>query len=148
MRLYAINPSAATPNGWNVTMAPTGGATALWQNPGATKKFDFNDPTGSNAGCSDGADTDTFAGQITVNPAAATLTTDCQSCTATGVTKGSSAAFSQGATDSVTLLSASSAANNPWRGYLTGVGLSQTIPAEQAADSSYSINMTLTITAL
>lgn len=147
-RLYAINPSAATPNGWNVTMAATGGATATWANTGATKLFDFNDATGTNAGCSDGADTDTVAGQMTVNPAAATLTTDCGSCTTTGVTKGSSTAFTQGTTDSVTLLTASSGTDNPWRGYLTGVGMSQTIPAEQAADSTYALNMTLTITAL
>ncbi len=147
-RLYAINPSAATPNGWNVTMAATGGATASWANTGATKKFDFNDPTGSNPGCSDGADADSLAGQLSVDPSVSTVNLDCAACTLTGITKGSSSAFNQGTTDSVTLLAASSGANNPWRGYLTGVGLSQTIPAEQPADSSYAINMTMTITAL
>jgi hypothetical protein len=147
-RLYAVNPAAATPNGWNVTLAATGGATATWSNTGATKKFDYNDPTGTNPGCSDGVDADSVAGQLSVNPAAATLTTDCSTCTTTGITKGSQAAFSQGATDSVTLLTASAGADNPWRGYLTGLGLNQTIPAEQPADSTYSLNMTITIAAL
>ena len=147
-RLYAINPSASTPNGWNVTIAATGGPTATWANTGATQKFDFNDPTGTNAGCSDGADADSLAGQLSVDPSVSTVNLDCASCTTSGITKGSASAFDEGTTDSVTLLSASSGADNPWRGYLTGVGLSQTIPAEQAADSSYSINMTATITAL
>lgn len=145
-RLYAINPGAATPNGWNITIAATSGATATWNNTGATKKFDFNDAGSS--GCTDGADADTVGGQLTIDPSVSTLTTDCASCTSTGVTKGSSTAFVEGTTNSVTLLTASSGASNPFRGYLTGVGLSQTIPAEQQTDSTYSLNLTMTITAL
>ena len=49
--------------------------------------------------------------------------------------------------DSVTLLNAAAASDDIWRGYLTGVGMSQTIPAEQPADS-YSVNMTLTAAAI
>lgn len=143
-RLYITNPGGAN-NGWTLTMAATSGATALWQNSGATNSMDFNDPTSS--GCTDGADTDTKGGQMTINPSTATLTTDCTSCTTANVTKGSSTSFNQGTTDSVTLMSASSAANQNWRGYLTGVGVSQNIPGEQPADS-YTLNMTLTATAL
>ncbi len=145
-RLYISNPSGAN-NGWNLTMAATGGATSTWSNSGATQKFDFNDPTGGTAGCSDGADADLFAGQMTVDASAGTLTTDCASCTSTGVTKGSSTAFNQGTTDSITLVSAALASDDVWRGYLTGATISQTIPAEQAADS-YSVSLTLTATAL
>lgn len=145
-RIYAINPGAATPNGWNVTVAATGGATALWQNTGATKKFDFNDATGS--GCTDGADTDTFGGQLSIDPSVSTLTADCTTCNNTSITKGSASAFVETTTNNITLLSASSGASNPYRGYLTGLGMSQTLPAEQGADSSYSINLTMTITAL
>lgn len=145
-RLYAINPGASTPNGWNITIAATGGATSTWSNTGATKKFDFNDA--GTGGCTDGADTDSYAGQLTLDPSVSTLTADCTSCTTTGVTKGSSAAFVEGTANSITLLTASNTASNPFRGYLTGVGVSQTIPAEQQPDSSYSLNLTMTITAL
>ncbi len=144
-RIYVSNTDAAD-NGWTLTLGATGGVTAAWANSGATRHIDFNDPTGSNAGCSDGADSDSYAGQLTINPSAATLTTDCLSCTATGVTKGSSAAFSQGVTDSLTLLNAGGTSDDVWRGYLTGASLSQTIPAETTADS-YTINLTLTATA-
>jgi hypothetical protein len=144
-RMYVSNGDAAD-NGWTLTVAATGGATSTWDNGGVTQKFDFNDPTGSTAGCTDGADADLFAGQMSINPTAGTLTTDCASCTATGVSLGSSASFNQGTTDSVTLINAGSTSNDVWRGYLTGTTLSQTIPAEQAADS-YTFNLTLTATA-
>lgn len=146
-RMYVSNGDAAD-NGWTLTVAATSGAAATWVNGGSTQRFDFNDPSGTTAGCSDGSDAggDTYAGQMTVNPAAGTLTTDCTSCTSTGVSLGSSASFNQGTTDSITLVNAGSTSNDIWRGYLTGVGVSQTIPAEQAADS-YTLNLTLTATA-
>lgn len=145
-RLYVSNGDAAD-NGWTLTLAATAGNTATWANGGATQRFDFNDPSGATAGCNDGADVgDTVGGQLTVNAAAGTLTTDCGSCTATGVSLGTSAAFNQGTTDSVTLLNAGASSTDVWRGYLTGTTLSQTVPAEQAADS-YTLNLTLTATA-
>lgn len=144
-RLYVINPSGANA-GWNLAMAATAGATALWQNSGSTQNYDFNDPTGANPGCTDGIDTDSKAGQLTINPSVSTLTTDCITCTSTNVTKGSSASYNQGTTDSITLLNAAAASDDIWRGYLTAVGMSQTIPAEQAVDT-YSANMTITVTA-
>jgi len=145
-RLYAINPGASVPNGWDVTVAATGGATATWANTGNTKKFDFNDAGGS--GCTDGADTDSYAGQMNIDPSSGTLTTDCGSCTSTGITKGSSTAFVEGTTNSITLITAANTVSNPYRGYLTGIPVTQTIPAEQGVDSTYTINLTLTITAL
>jgi len=143
-RIYVTNPGGAN-NGWTLTLAATGGATATWANTGATQTFDFNDAGGS--GCTDGADADTRGGQMTVNATAGTLTADCLSCTTTNVSKGSSTAFVQGATDSVTLLNAAAASDDIWRGYLTGATVSQNIPAEQVPDS-YTLNMTLTSTAL
>lgn len=143
-RVYVINPGGAN-NGWNLTIAATGGATTTWANGGATRRIDFNDPTTS--GCTDGADADSASGQMTIDPSVGTLTTDCAACTTTGVTKGASAAFSQGATDSLTVLSAASGSDDIWRGYLTGTSLSQVIPGETPADS-YTLNMTLTATAL
>lgn len=142
-RLYVENPDAAD-NGWTITMAATSGATTLWQNGGSSQNFDFNDPGSS--GCSDGADGDSRPGQLSVDPSAGTLTADCTSCATTNITKGSSASFSQGVTDSVTILNAAAGSDDIGRWYFTSAGLSQTIPAEQAVDN-YSINMTVTATA-
>lgn len=142
-RIYVDNPSAAN-NGWTVTIAATAGNTATWNNTGASQKFDYNDPT--SAGCTDGADADSVGGQMTLDPSVGTVNTDCTGCSLTGITKGSSTAFSQGTTDSVTLLNASAASDDIGRWYLTGVGISQTIPGQQAVDT-YSLNMTATITA-
>jgi hypothetical protein len=145
-RMYVNNPDGAD-NGWTLTVAATGGATGRWANGGANTFMDFNDPTGSTAGCSDGADADTSVGQLGLDPSTGTLTTDCTSCTSTGVTLGSNASFNQGTTDSITLINAAAGSNDVWRGYLTGVTASQTIPAETPADS-YTLNLTLTSTAL
>ena len=143
-RMYLSNPSAA-PNGWTLTIAATNGPTTLWSNAGATRSFDFNDPTAS--GCSDGADADTKAGQLAIDPSVASLVTDCSSCTTTGVTKGPSSAFAEGTVNSLTLLSASASADQVWRGYLSGASLKQTIPGETPADN-YTLGLTLTATAL
>ena len=140
-RVYVDNPGAAN-NGWTLTMAATGGATTLWQNTGSTQTYDFNDASS----CTDGGDADTKGGQLTVDPSVSTLTTDCGSCATTNITKGSSAAYDQGTIDSVTLLNAASASDDYGRWYLTGVGLSQVIPANQTVDS-YTINLTMTVTA-
>ncbi|MBA2279150.1 hypothetical protein H0V99_01780 [Candidatus Saccharibacteria bacterium] len=142
-RIYVENPGAAN-NGWTLTLAATSGVTTLWQNGGATENYDFNDTGGS--GCTDGADADSKGGQLTVDPSVSTLTADCSSCATTNITKGSSTAYNQGTTDSVTLLTAAAASDNVGRWYLTGVGLSQTIPSDQTPDA-YTINFTLTITA-
>lgn len=145
-RIYVTNPDGAD-NGWTLTAGATGGNTARWANGGATQHFDFNDPTSS--GCADNSsgEADTNSGQLTVNPATGTITPDCASCTTTGVTLGSSTAYNQGTTDSVTLINAAAGSNDVWRGYLTGVGMSQTIPAETPVDN-YTLNLTLTSTAL
>jgi hypothetical protein len=146
-RIYVSNGDAAD-NGFTLTVAATSGASATWANTGATQKFDFNDSSGAPAGCSDGADAggDTFAGQMTINPAAGSLTTDCVSCSLTGVSLGSSAAFNQGTVDNITLINAGSTSNDIWRGYLANASISQTVPAEQTPDS-YTLNLTLTATA-
>lgn len=128
-RLYLINPSA-TSSAVSLTLAGTG----TWTSGG--NSYAYNDATGS--GCTNG--------QLTVNAAVGTLTADCVStaCTGASVTKGSSTAMT-GATP-VTLLSAP--INTPvYRGYLTGVSLSQAIPAEKAA-GTYTLQMTVTATAI
>lgn len=144
-RIYVDNPDAAD-NGWNLTFAATGGATDDWDDGGGNN-YDFNDPGGAPAGCGDGGDADSEIGQLSVNPSVGTTTTDCLSCNTTGITLGSSSAFNQGTTDSITLVSAAAGSNDIGRWYFTNFDLDQTIPAEQPA-TNYSINMTLTVTAL
>ncbi len=127
---------------WTLSIGPTAGPTAAWSD-GGTNKYDFNDPT--TGGCADGADADVLAGQLTVDPSVATVTPDV-SCSATGVTKGASAAFNEGVTSSIPLAvgSISSEINCMWN--ITGIALSQQIPAEPSA-ASYSLGLTITLVA-
>ena len=99
--------NTTTSPAWTVAIAATAGATSLWNSGGSN--YDFNDPSGAPAGCGDGGDSDTRPGQLTLNPSVGT-TTPQSGCTATGVTRGSSAGFNQGVANSLTLLSASSSA--------------------------------------
>lgn len=136
-----VTNTTATP-GWQLSIAPTNGPTAFWTD-GGTNTYDVNDPT--TTGCGDGADADAVAGQMTINPSVSTITPSTNGCTATGLTKGASTAFSQGVTDSIPLLtSAGGEINCSWD--LTGVAISQTVPAEQHY-TSYSVGLTMTIVA-
>ena len=83
---------------------------------------------------------------MSIDPSAGTLFTDCVTCTSTGFVKGSPASFSSGTVDSITLLIADANSNDIWRGYITGIEVAQSIPAEQLADD-YTISFTLTATA-
>lgn len=138
-----ISNTTVTP-GWTVAIAATAGATATWSSGG--NNFDFNDGSGAPAGCADGGDADAFAGRMTLNPSVGTSTPQ-GGCTNTGVSLGSSTPFAQGVTDSVTLISASGSASTNCYWDLTGVTVSQTIPVQQAA-GTYTLNLTLTVTAV
>lgn len=131
--------------GWSLSMAATAGSTALWS--AGTPKYDFNDPAGTPAGCSAGLDADTYGGQMTVDASVGTVTArSVSACTTTGITKGSSAAFSEGVQNSLTLMNASASANTGCFWEMTGIAISQKIPGGQPA-GTYSINMTLTVVA-
>ncbi len=123
---------------WTLTIAPAT-TTAFWDSAGTD--YDFNDPT-ANAG--DGSDADNLGGQMTIDASGGTLG---GTCSATDITKGSSTSFSEGITDSITLLTAGASADTSCYWDLTGVSVSQTIPAEQPAASDYTIDMVLTVTA-
>lgn len=129
---------------WSLSIAATSGSTALWS--AGTPKYDFNDISGSPAGCSAGLDSDAYAGQLSIDPSGGTLSARTI-CATTGVTKGSSASFVEGVTNSVTLMSASASAQTGCYWELIGASLSQKIPGGQAA-GSYSINLTMTVVAL
>jgi hypothetical protein len=134
-QIYVVNPNGAN-DGWVVSLAATD-PTDVWTSA-LPATFDFNDPAGT--GCT--------GGQMTVNPAAGTLAAgNCVGCTTTGITKGSSAAFNQGVTDSITILSASAGSDDIGDWTLQGVGISQKIPAQQPAANDYSLDLTLSIVA-
>lgn len=130
-RLYVTNPSATTGgNAWSLSLAATG----PWSD-GGSNTYAYNDAAGS--GCTNG--------QLTVNPSVGTVTADCVSsgCTSAVVTKGSSTPMT-GAT-AVTVMS-SAIGDTVWRGYITGISLSQEVPGEVPA-ASYTLPVTLTATA-
>lgn len=141
-QIYIQNPDAAD-NGFTVSLAASA-TTDVWDSAGTD--FDFNDPTSS--GCADGADADSVGGQMTVDASGATLSEgQCASCTTTNVTLGSSTAFNEGTTDSITLVTAASGADDVGDWYVRDIDISQSIPAEQPAAADYDINMTLSIVA-
>ena len=85
---------------------------------------------------------------MTVDPSVGTIATGaCASCATTAVSKGTSAAFVEWSTNSITLLTGASGSNDIGDWKLTGVAISQTIPAEQPAASDYDIDLTLSILA-
>jgi len=140
--IYVSNPDAAD-NGWTVSLAAQA-TTNVWDSAGTD--FDFNDPTDS--GCTDGADADAFGGQMTVDASVGTLAVgQCVSCGTANITKGSSAAFSEGTTNTITILTGDALSDDIGDWKLTGVSISQKIPAEQPAATDYNINMVLSIAA-
>ncbi len=141
--IYVSNPDAAD-NGWTVSLAGSA-TTAVWDSAGTD--FDFND--NGTSGCADsGADTDALGGQMTVDPSVGTLASgQCNSCVTTNITKGSSTAFLEGTTNSITVLTGAAASNDIGDWKLTGVSISQKLPEEQPAASDYDINLVLSVVA-
>jgi len=128
---------------WSLSIAATGGATASWQ--GNLNALDYNDSGGSPGGCSDSADSDSAAGQMTVQPSSATLTPQ-SGCTNSNISLASNSSFDQASINSITLATASSGVQTGCYWDMTNIGVNQTIPAEQPTDT-YTINLTMTLTA-
>ena len=137
-RMRVTNPSGSTDT-WTLNIAATGGATAAWSN--GTNYYDYNDATAS---AGDGADTDSYGGQMTIDPSVGTIAGVGGTAT-TNVSKGTSDAFVEGSVSSIDLMTAAVGAQKPGQWDLTGVGLSQTLPGAQAT-GSYALDMTLTAT--
>lgn len=122
-RITVDNPGGAN-NGWNLSWQATTPGTATWT-------------SGSNTYAYNGAPA---TGQLTVNPSAGTITAVTGGTS--GVSLSSSAAFS--GTSPLSLIVASAASADIWNGYVTGIGLSQTIPAGTPV-GNYTISMTQTV---
>lgn len=134
--------NGGTAEDWNLSLAATGGTTDFWD--GTSGNYDYNDNGGAPAGCGDGADSDSLAGQLTVDPSAGTVTPQ-DGCTTTGISKGSSTAYLEGTTDEVTVLSGTTSSDTNCYWDFAGIGLDQLVPESQPSDTT-SINMTLTLT--
>lgn len=133
-KIRALNPTSGVT--WSVTLAGNA-TTATWTT--GSQYYDFND----GSGYTDGGDADSYGGQMTVDPSGGTLA-GVLGCATTNVTKGTSDSFVEGSVNSIDLMSAAAGASTFCRWDLTGVSLTQKMPAGQAA-GSYSISMTLTI---
>ena len=135
-KLNVTNLASGVSN-WNIAIAATAGPTATWSSGSST--YSYNNAAGSPAGCT--------SGELTVNPSVATKTDDCNSsCTANDstVSLGASTVLNNAtSTNSATLMS--DTAGTPWEGYITGISLSQQIPALQAS-GAYTLPMTITLT--
>jgi len=134
-RIRASNPTSTAV--WTANLAGSA-TTAVWTD-GASNTYDFNDVNGY----TDGADDDTVGGQMTVDPSGGAIA-GVSGCSTDNITVGASDSYNEETVDDIDLMSAASGAATFCRWDLTGVGLSQGIPAGQDA-ASYSITMNLTI---
>lgn len=132
--IRAYNPTAGAT--WSVSIAASS-PTALWTSGGNT--YDFNDTSGY----TDGVDTDTKGGQMTINPAVGTIA-GVSGCATTNVSAGTSTSFVEGSANSIGLMTAASGAPTYCRWDLTGISLTNKIPASQPS-GAYSLSLVLTI---
>lgn len=122
-RLTVDNPGGAN-SGWTLTLNATTPGTTTWTN--GTNTYAYNSTAA--------------AGQLTVNPGAGTIT--ALAGTTSNISKGATTTFS--GTTAITLLDAAAASDDILKVHVTGIGLTQTIPANTPA-GSYSITMVQTV---
>ncbi len=135
------------PVGWTVSIAPTDGPLAKWTRSDNSAFYDFNDPSGSPAGCNSGSDGDGLAGQLTILQDEVLLsylatTSDGQDCL-TGAFRGPNTSAFSSTTTAVTLISVSASAPTNCRRDYYNVKMSQTIPAGQR-EGQYTLDLTMT----
>ena len=124
-KIRVYNPTAIST--WSLSLAATSGATALWSTSGS-ETMDYNQDGGA---------------QMTIDPSGGTIISHLGNTA--NISLGSSTAFVQGTTDSITLATAAAAASTYDYFDITGISLSQVVPAEQEV-AAYTLNMTLTVT--
>lgn len=136
-RIRVSNTTSSAP--WTLTLTATDGPTANWSS--GTNSYDYNDIDV----CTDSDDPDSVAGALVLEPASSNITPQA-GCNSDGVSAGSFSSFSEGVVDSVTLATASGSAQTNCYWEITGVILYQVVPP-MVPPGSYSINLTLTVTA-
>ncbi|NLC31300.1 MAG: hypothetical protein GX765_04595 [Candidatus Moranbacteria bacterium] len=120
-----VSNTTSTP-AWTLSVAATAN-TNLWTSGGNT--YDFNDSATN--------------GRLNINPSGITITPQ-SGCNNTGLTSGSSAYFVQGTQDSINLITAGASAGTNCYWDVTGVEMTQDIPAAQAI-GNYSLNLILSV---
>gem|GEM_PF-418679 len=125
---------------WTLSIAASN-PTDIWVS--GSNFYDFNDTT--SGGTADGGDADSYAGLLAVDPSGATNGPE-GGCTSTGISLGTSTSFSEGTTNSVTLVSAGGGADTDCYWDFTDIDLTQTIPAEQAS-GTYTLDFTVSVIA-
>jgi hypothetical protein len=136
-QIYVSCPDVA--GNWTASLAGQN-ATSVWDSAGTD--MDFNDEGGG--GCTDGADDDSLAGLMYVDPNGGSLAEGASGNGTSGVSLGSASHFVEGSTDTITIVSSDgSTPIGDWT--VQDVSISQTIPPEQPAADDYDINMVLTI---
>jgi hypothetical protein len=120
-----VSNTTGTPS-WTISLAATNN-TNRWTSGGNT--YDFNDSAAN--------------GRMNVDPSVSTITPQ-SGCNNTGLTKGTSTYFAQGTQDSVNLVIAGGSAGTNCYWDITGVNMTQDVPATQVV-GSYALDMTLTI---
>jgi hypothetical protein len=123
-RITVDNPQAAET--WTLSLNVAEPGTSEWTS--GSDSYAYNDSAPN--------------GRLTVDPSTGTITVLIGD--STGISLGSSASFS--GTSPITLMSADNTSSPVWNGYVTGITLTQTIPAGQPA-GSYTLDMVQTVTA-
>lgn len=130
---------------WTTSIAATDGPTALWRNSGNTQQYDFNESSGSPAGCTDGSDADAKAGTLRLEPATATISPK-NGCTTASIQLGGNTSFDQSTANNITLATAAAGAGTGCYWDITGIVLKQMIPAGQESNT-YMLELTITTVA-
>ena len=138
-QILLYNPTDAST--WSVTLSATAGPTAQWTESVNGYTMDFNDATGGGQ-----LTLDPTAGVISlaqINPADGSITGLSQTGgDIEGLSLGNTASFDQGSSDSLTLVTSTSA--DPYRIYsLQDLKLKQLVPAMQPA-GNYQLDITIT----
>lgn len=123
---------------WTLSMAASA-TTAVWTD-GGSNTYDFNDTGASDTG----ADVDSVGGQLTVDPSGATVGAVSPCASTTNVAGGSSTDFLEGTRNTITLATGGASAATYCRWDITGISLTQIIPAAQAP-AAYTISFALTV---
>lgn len=139
-KIRITNDTSSAP--WSLSLAATDGPAALWNS--GDNVYSYNNNSGDPNGC-DVGDND-WAGQLTVNPQAATIESPTN-CSLGGLILGEATAFLESVNDSIVLLSADSSADTNCSWNMMNIELWQMIPPAQPA-GWYTLDMTLTITAI
>ena len=129
---------------WSVSIAATLGPTSTWTT--GSLSYDFNDGGGTPVGCTDTGDTDSEAGQMSVDPSVSSITPE-GGCATTGLSLGSQASFAEGVTDSIGLITAGATADVGCFWDMTDIDVTQQIPEGQES-GEYTIDMTVTIVSI